>query len=125
MKYRIDYLGDCPHCGSENVGYILYGLDDLNVAENYRRKTGCHIRFKPPYEYDRNGINPNRFCYECNIEWVNNEPPEKIYFDDFDEYYKFLNDRNLANEQIHIPSPKKGKLIRKIKSYIRGLRGRH
>lgn len=124
MKYTIDYLGTCPHCGGDNVGYVLYGLDDIHVHDRYRRKNGCHVRFKDPFEYDRNGLNPNRFCYDCDVEWISEEKPEKIQYSqkEYKEYEKVMLERNLHTSQIHIEKPSKiktkfGKIKDKIKSY--------
>lgn len=124
MKYTIDYLGTCPHCGSDNVGYVLFGIDDIHVHDRYRRKSGCHIRFKDPSEYDRNGLNPNRFCYDCDFEWISDEKPEKIQFsnEEFEDYEKIMMERNLHTSQIHVIKESKfktkfGKIKDKIKEY--------
>lgn len=120
MKYKIDFLGVCPHCGSENVGYVLYGIDDINVHNSYRRRKGCHVRFKDPSEYDRNGFNPNRFCFDCDVEWISNDKPEPVIFDDVNEYQEAIKDRGLHTSQIRKTKVKKNrflKLINKVKQY--------
>lgn len=73
-RVRYPILGTCPACGSFRIGLIKVG--DMRHYEKelkkFYRKHRALLRYADYREYEE-GFSPNRFCWACKHEWLEDE----------------------------------------------------